>query len=312
MTKVLELLDFCKRKFYRLSEKKALAAPEKKSFPDWRKRFDAECIIAIIAIAQASPMYGYKRVAVIARREGWRISNRQVYKIFKKQGLLRKPINREARIHQAKKLFELLPSQPNKLWQTDVTYVHIPGHGWWYAVTVIDFYSRYLLACYFTPSYSAQDCCTALKLAKKRAEEIHGPLEHKINLVTDNGSSFLARRFVKMLNNEGFDHYRIQYRTPQQLGLLERFHQTLKTEEIYWKLYNSPGEARKSLEEFRKKYNEYRPHWSLVPQAGGDAVTPDKVYRNEVKVQIPKWQKWAIAAKKKIDEEMEMANVVNG
>ncbi len=45
---------------------------------------------------------------------------------------------------RAARLFELLPQQPNDLWQMDVTYIHIPGHGWWYAVTVIDYYSRYL------------------------------------------------------------------------------------------------------------------------------------------------------------------------
>ena len=42
-----------------------------------------------------------------------------------------------------RKLFELLPQGPNDLWQMDVTYMHIPGYGWWYAVTVIDYYSRY-------------------------------------------------------------------------------------------------------------------------------------------------------------------------
>lgn len=306
------MLDFCKRKFYRLSDKNPTCKSEEKPPQDWRKKFDPDCLIAILAIAHASPMYGYKRIAVIARREGWKISDRQVYRIFRKEGLLRKSLNRDAYIHQAKKLFSLLPDAPNKLWQTDVTYVHIPGHGWWYAVTVIDFYSRFLLACYFTPSYSAADCCEALKIAKERAEDIHGPIQHQINLVTDNGSSFLARRFIEMLQKEGFDHYRIQYRTPQQLGLLERFHQTLKTEEIYWKLYHSPSEARQSLEEFRIKYNCYRPHWALKPEDGGDAVTPEKVYRGEVKILIPKWQKWALAAKSKIDQEIRNINVVNG
>jgi putative transposase len=57
-------------------------------------------------------------------------------------------------------------------------------------------------------------------------------------------------------------------RTPTQLGLLERFHQTLKHEEVYWKLYQSPAEARESLENFRRRYNEVRPHWALVPQGG--------------------------------------------
>jgi putative transposase len=249
-------------------------------------------------------MYGYKRVAVIARREGWDISNRQVYRIFKKLGLLRKPINRDAKLHQTRKLFELLPDGPNQLWQTDVTYIHIPGHGWWYAVTVIDYYSRYLLACHFTPSYRALDCCEALDEAKRHAEQVHGPINHQIKLVTDNGSSFLARRFTKMLADNGFDHYRIQYRTPQQLGLLERFHQNLKREEIYWNLYSSPAEARDSLARYQDKYNTYRPHWSLKPVIGGDEVTPEKVYRGEVEVIIPRWQGWARAAKKKLDDEI--------
>jgi transposase InsO family protein len=62
---------------------------------------------------------------------------------------------REAELYQSMKLWQLLPNGPNELWQTDVTYVHIPGHGWWYVITVIDYYSRYLLAAYLTDSYSA-------------------------------------------------------------------------------------------------------------------------------------------------------------
>ena len=95
---------------------------------------------------------------------------------------------------------------------------------------------------------------------------------------------------------------RIQYRTPTQLGLLERFHQTLKTEEVYWKLYASPGEARQSLEEFRRRYNDVRPHWALVPPDGGDALTPTHVYVHGRAVGLPKWQQWAKAARKKLEQ----------
>ena len=61
-------------------------------------------------------------------------------------------------------------------------------------------------------------------------------------LVTDNGPSFIARRFTAFVKDQ-FSHVRIQYRTPQQLGLLERFHATLKTEEVYWRLYDHPQHA---------------------------------------------------------------------
>lgn len=255
----------------------------------------------IRTLAERYPWWGYKRIAVVARREGLAVSNKVVYRVFKAAGLLQKKRVREASLYQTARLFELLPQAPNDLWQTDVTYLHIPGHGWWYAVTVIDYYSRYLLACHFTASYSAPQVATALDLARAEAERIHGPLTKTPFLVTDNGSSFLARYFRRHIDGR-YAHVRIQYRTPTQLGLLERFHQTLKTEEVYWKLYTSPGEARFSLEEFRRRYNEIRPHWALIPHGGGDVHTPADVYVQGRKVELPRWQGWAKAAKEKLQK----------
>lgn len=253
----------------------------------------------IRTLAERYPWWGYKRIAVIARREGLRVSNKQVYRVFRAFGLLQKKRVREAALYQAARLFELLPQAPNELWQADVTYLHIPGHGWWYAVTVIDYFSRYLLACYFTPSYSARAVAEALDAARTEAERIHGPLAKNPFLVTDNGSSFLARFFQRHIKAD-FTHVRINYRTPTQLGLLERFHQTLKSEEVYWQLYDNPGQARASLEEFRKRYNEVRPHWALIPEGGGDVLTPADVYVHGRAVQLPKWQGWAVAARQKL------------
>ena len=87
----------------------------------------------------------------------------------------------------------------------------------------------------------------------RRRERLHGALAKSPFLVTDNGSSFLARAFRRHIDGD-YAHVRIGYRTPTQLGLLERFHRTLKSEEVYWKLYASPGEARESLEVFRQRY----------------------------------------------------------
>ncbi len=55
---------------------------------------------------------------------------------MRQHGLLQKRRARKPELHQALKLYELLPQRPNDLWQMDVTYVHIPGFGWWCAVTV--------------------------------------------------------------------------------------------------------------------------------------------------------------------------------
>ena len=76
-----------------------------------------------------------------------------------------------------------------------MTYIRIPGYGWWYVVTVIDYYSRYLPALHFTPSYSAVEVSKGLRAATAEAERIHGPLRSPVFLVTDNGPSFIAQRF---------------------------------------------------------------------------------------------------------------------
>lgn len=271
-----------------------------------RRMIADEAIGAVVEMATANPWYGYKRIAVMCRRAGSIVKDREAYVVMKDHGLLQKRKTRRAGVYQAAKLFELLPQGPNDLWQMDVTYIHIPGYGWWYAVTVIDYYSRYLLACHLTASYSAAETAYALKLAREEAERIHGPLVKRPFLVTDNGPSFIARRFTAFIKDQ-FSHVRIQYRTPQQLGLLERFHQTLKTEEVYWRLYDHPQHARACLAEFRGRYNERRPHWALVPQEGGDVLVPAEVYAGGRTIQIPRWQAWARAAQAKLEKMMEDA-----
>ena len=149
---------------------------------------------AVVAMATQNPWYGYKRIAVMCRRAGQKVTNRQCYRVMKTHGLLQKRKARAAEIYQTLKLYELLPDGPNDLWQMDVTYIHIPGFGWWYAVTVIDYYSHYLLAAYLTPSYSAMAAVEALVIARAEAERICRPLERMPFLVTDNGSTVPTRR----------------------------------------------------------------------------------------------------------------------
>lgn len=256
------------------------------------------------AFAERYPWWGYKRLTIVLRRAGHAVGKKFVHAVFKAENLMQKRRATKAELYQSAKLFELLPTRPNALWQADVTYIHIPGHGWWYAVTVIDYYSRYLLACHLTPSYSAPEVAAAIELAVKEAERLHGKLEHVPFLVTDNGSCFLAKRFQSRIKGR-FQHVRTQYRTPQQLGLLERFHQTLKREEVYWQLYENPQDAREKLAAFRERYNDVRPHWALEPAAGGDVVTPKDVYVGGQTIVLPKWQGWAKAARKKLDQAMQ-------
>jgi transposase InsO family protein len=102
-----------------------------------RRPIADEVVEAVVRMATENPWYGYKRIAVMCRRAGQTIKDREAYVVMRDHGLLQKRKTRRAEVYQAAKLFELLPQGPNDLWQMDVTYIHIPGYGWWYAVTVI-------------------------------------------------------------------------------------------------------------------------------------------------------------------------------
>lgn len=301
-TRILQVLGIATSSWYR----KPLAESQRRRPGPAPQPIPEEVLRAVVDMATNNPWYGYKRIAIMCRRKQQSVKDRQAYRVMRDHGLLQKRRPREPELHQAAKLFELLPQAPNDLWQMDVTYIHIPGYGWWYAVTVIDYYSRYLLGCHLTNSYSAVEAAHALKLARQEAERIHGPLTKPPFLVTDNGSSFIARRFVQFVSQQ-YSHVRIRYRTPTQLGLLERFHRTLKQEEIYWRLYDNPQHARTCLAEFRQRYNQHRPHWALVPEEGGDPLVPGEVYSQVRKIGIPKWQGWARAAKEKLEQMLETA-----
>ncbi len=260
----------------------------------------------IQTVAQAFPWYGYKKVALICARLDEPIPRRKVYRVMKEAGLLhrlRKRIDERARL-EVQRLSELLPRRPNELWQMDVTYIPIAGYGWWYAITVIDYYSRYLLAQKLTHSYAAGQAVEALQAAVAEATQIHGPLTRPVFLVTDNGTSFIARRFRAALDDvqiagtgiSAFSQVRIGYRMPTQLGLLERFHETLKREEVYWNLYADPRDARQKLEIFHGRYNQARPHWALLAAephtAPARVLTPHEVYVQGCTVNPPPWSRW--------------------
>ena len=298
--KVLPLLDVKVSTWYRHRQRSDTQeeVSEKRSAKEkgWLDRYDAVEVDQIRETAEKNPWYGYKKIAYLVGLVASGISARKVYRTMKTLNLLHERTRyRVAKLErEVKRLWELLPKGPNQLWQTDVTYIHVPGYGWYYAITVIDYYSRYLLALHFTTSYSAAEASNALRQAVEEAQRICGPLDHPVFLVTDNGPSFVAKRFQQELERLAresgrerlFSHVRIGYRMPTHLGLLERFHRTLKEEEVYWKVYRDPLEAEGSLREFRRRYNEDRPHWAL------ELACPIQAYCGEVKVKPPKWSKW--------------------
>jgi hypothetical protein len=112
LSSVCELLGLSLRRMY--GEYKPKGGGSSRATRPGSERFP-ERMNAIGTLALSYPWWGYKRLAVIARRDGWQVSDRQVYKALNQLDLLNKIRRPKGEIYQAARPFKLLPDGPNKL-----------------------------------------------------------------------------------------------------------------------------------------------------------------------------------------------------
>src|SRR5216683_8350860 len=87
-----------------------------------------------------------------------------------------------------------------------------------------------------------------------------GSREANLTLTTDNGTQFTSSRFLETLGRLGITHRRTAYHHPEGNSYIERFHRSLKEEEVWTAEYRSLEEARASIARWIEEYNHDRPH----------------------------------------------------
>ncbi len=87
-----------------------------------------------------------------------------------------------------------------------------------------------------------------------------GSREAHMTLTTDNGTQFTSTRFIETLNRLGITHRRTAYHHPEGNSYIERFHRSLKEEEVWTAEYRNVAEARASIARWIEEYNHDRPH----------------------------------------------------
>ena len=105
-------------------------------------------------------------------REGHFLSESSVYRILKAFDLITSPA---FVVLSAGKVFQQPTHRPNELWQTDFTYLHVVGWGWYYLSTVLDDYSRYILAWTLRTSMQATDVMENPRPGTRRHRRRCGP-----------------------------------------------------------------------------------------------------------------------------------------
>ena len=87
-------------------------------------------------------------------------------------------------------------TRPNELWQTDFTYLKVVGWGWFYLSTILDDYSRYIVAWKLCTTMKASDVTDTLELALEASGCSSATVRHKPRLLSDNGASYISRDLV--------------------------------------------------------------------------------------------------------------------
>ena len=157
--------------------------------------------------------------------EGYFVSEAPVYRLLKALGLITSPA---FIIMKAANEFTDKTTAPNQLWQTDFTYLKVMGWGWYYLSTILDDFSRNIIAWKLCTTMKAEDVTATLELALKASELDQAKLVHRPRLLSDNGSSYISADLASWLADQNMDHVRGAPYHPQTQGKIERWHQTLK------------------------------------------------------------------------------------
>jgi putative transposase len=147
---------------------------------------------------------------------------------------------------------------PNQLWQTDFTYLKVIGWGWFYLSTVLDDFSRYILAWKLCTTMSATDVSDTLQVALQGSGLNEVKVLHRPRLLSDNGPSYVSSELAEWLEDNG-RHIRGRPYHPMTQGKIERYHRSMKNR-ILLDNYYLPGQLEHSIEEFVEDYNRASEH----------------------------------------------------
>jgi transposase InsO family protein len=193
------------------------------------------------------------------------VSEATVYRILKAHDLVTSPA---WIVLKAADQFAQPTTAINQLWQTDFTYLKVTGWGWYYLSTVMDDFSRYILAWRLCQTMNARDVAATLKDALKVAGLSK---KQRPKLLSDNGPCYISAELQAWLKEHELSHTRGKPHHPMTQGKIERWHRSLKNR-ILLENYYLPGDLEGEIGAFVTHYNTRRYHESL------NNLTPEDVW----------------------------------
>lgn len=223
----------------------------------------------ILTEARVSPELSCRHIAWKITDGGkMYVSESTVYRILKREGLI-KPV--EIVGFKAAKEYHRKTKKPNELWASDCCHLKVVDWGWYYLVTVMDDYSRFILGWDLKVDMTAGSLEDVVQHAVDFSGMTDVPLDDRTVLLSDNGSGYISQQFNEYLRLVGIRHITASPFHPQTNGKIERYHRTIKGE-INQLPYEIPSDLKKAIGAFIDYYNYRRYHEGL------GNVTPYDVY----------------------------------
>jgi len=214
----------------------------------------------ILILARAFPELSSRELALrIVDTEDWYVSESTIFRTLKREGLI-KPA--EVVGFKAGKEYHRKTKRANELWATDCSHIKVIGWGWYYLVTVMDDYSRFILAWELKSDMTSNSLIDVVQKAVDATGMTDVPVEDRTMLLSDNGPGYISQQFGDYLRLVGVRHILASPYHPQTNGKIERYHRTLKGE-LSLMPYGMPGELEEAIRAFIDYYNYRRYHEGL-------------------------------------------------
>jgi len=223
----------------------------------------------VVEVALARPDQSPRQVAWhITDTEQYFISESSVYRILKGFDLVASPAYD---LVTASDKFKNPTKRVNEMWQTDFTQFKVAGWGWYYLCTVLDDFSRYILAWRLSSTMASADVQDTLDVALAETSVTHIKVKHRPRLLSDNGPAFISDALAAYLKPYQILHIHSRPYHPQTQGKIERYHRSMKSI-VKLDTFYFPWELEQAIANFVDYYNHQRYHESL------DNLTPADVY----------------------------------
>ena len=218
-----------------------------------RRRGQADLEQRIKEIAETRMRYGYRRVHVVLQREGWMTNIKRTYRLYTALGLQLRNKTPKRRV-RAKLREDRCPAvQPNQTWAMDFVHDQLAMGKKIRVLTVVDIFSKFSPVVDPRFSYRAEDVVMTL-------EKVCGHVGYPKTIRVDQGSEFVSRDLDLWAYAHGVTLDFSRPGKPTDNAFIEAFNSKLRAECLNAHWFMGLDDARSKMEEWRRYYNEERPH----------------------------------------------------